>query len=210
MYEVNVILFLLSVLSSFGLALWLQKIRKPHLELRISDFSVHNKNRMKITHIKVRNKPIKFFGRFMNRDFATNCRAHTNVRDASTGQIIGQFSDLKWASNPEPLKYDIQADKIVVMQDPIVMMTAGIKNIGERWEDLDIAVKHEGDEQFHINIPRNYPLNHKPLETRIDSRRCFIDVIVKYDNGVSKEQRFFQRNDSTHIMDFDLSETPFA
>jgi len=89
-------------------------------------------------------------------------------------------------------------------------MTAGIKNLGERWEDLDIALKREGEEEFYMNTPKNYPLNVKHERNRIDVRRCFIDIIIEYDNGKSEKKRFYLRNDSTRIMDFELSENPFS
>jgi len=199
----------ISLLSSFLMVLLVQKIKKPQLEMRIGDYSLHDQNSMKIVHIRVRNRPVKYLSRFMNRDFATNCRAHIKVRDASTCQLIKEFHELKWASNPEPLKYEWKGEGAwAIMQDPALMMTAGVKNLGERWEDLDIAVKREHDQEFYVNTPHNYPLNLKPRETRVDARRCFIDVIIDYDNGVSEQKRFYLRNDSTRIMDFELSGKP--
>jgi hypothetical protein len=163
---------------------------------------------MKILHIKVRNKPIRF--RWMNRDLATNCRGVVKVIDASNGQSKGVFSGLKWALNPEPLRFELKEERVLVMTDPTLMLTAGLKNLGERWEDLDIAVKHEGDHEFYINTPQNYPFNRKPPETRIDARRCWIDVTIEFDNGTSREKRYYLRNDSDKIMDFELSEEPFS
>jgi hypothetical protein len=134
------------------------------------------------------------------------------VNDASNGQPIKRFSGLKWALNPEPLKYQpsINHRSLVIMTDPVIMMTASFKNIGERWEDLDIAVKHEGDREFYVNSPQNYPLNLKPSETRIDGRRCWVDLTMEFDNGPSKEKRYYLRNDSDKIIDFELSERPFG
>jgi len=165
---------------------------------------------MKITHIRVRNRPVKYLGRYMNRDVATNCRGRVEVKDASNGQLIKNFPELKWATNPEPLKFDVKGTEIIAITNPELMMTAGLKNLGQRWEDLDMALKHEGDEEFYMNTPQNYPFNVKREKTRIDARRCFIDIVIEYDNGISDEKRFYLRNDSTRIMDFELSETPFS
>jgi hypothetical protein len=186
-------------------------MKKPQLETQISDYTFHNQNRMKIAHIKVRNKPVRFLSRWMNRDLATDCRGVVRVNDASNGQLIKGFSGLKWAMNPEPLKVEPMDDRsFVMMRDPVIMMTAGLKNIGERWEDLDIAVKHEGDHEFYVNTPQNYPLNLKPSETRIGGRRCWVDVTMEFVNGRSTEKRYYLRNDSEKIIDFELSERPFA
>ena len=209
-HEIPVILFLLSIFFSFLIALLIQRTKKPQLEMQISKYSFHDQNRMKIAHIRVRNKPVKYLSRWMNRDFATNCRANVEVKDASNEQLIKNFHELKWALNPEPLKYDLQGNKIVVMIDPAIMMTAGIKNLGERWEDLDIALKRQGEEEFYMNTPQNYPLNVKHERNRIDARKCFIDIIVEYDNGKSNAKRFYLRNDSNGIVDFELSENPFS
>jgi hypothetical protein len=200
----------LSLLFSFMIVLYAQWAKKPRLETQISDYSYHDQNRMKIAHIKVRNKPIRFLSRWMNRDLATNCYGVVRVKDASNGQLIKEFSGLKWALNPEPLKFEPKDEhSMVIMPDPVIMATAGLKNIGERWEDLDIAVKHEGDHAFYVNIPQNYPLNRRPLETRVDHKRCWIDVTMEFINGTSKEKRFYLRNDSERIVDFELSERPF-
>jgi hypothetical protein len=95
-----------------------------------------------------------------------NCRGVVRVKDASNGQLIKEFSGLKWASKPDPLKFEPKDDRsLVIMTDHVIMMTAGLNDIGERWEDLDIAVKHEGDHGFYVNIPQNYPLNRRPPET---------------------------------------------
>jgi hypothetical protein len=209
MYEAQIAILVLSVTLSFLLALMIQRTKKPALELRISEYSYHNQNRMKIAHIRVRNQPVRYISWFMNRDFATNCRAHIVVKDATTEEHVKAFDELKWALNPEPLKYDVRDNKLMVMVDPAIVMTAGLKNLGERWEDLDIALKHEGDDEFYMNTTRNYPLNLKPEQTRIGIRRCFLDVTMSYDNGTAPTQRFYLRNDSSRIMDFELSESPF-
>jgi hypothetical protein len=210
MYEIEFTLFFLSLIFSFLLIISIQWIKKPRLEIKISDYSFHNNDRMKIAHVKVRNKKIKCLSWFMNRDFATNCRAHIDILDSSNGQLIKKFDGLKWALNPEPLKYDFRDNGILVMQDSAIAMTADVRNIGERWEDLDIAVKHEGDQELYINTPKNYPLNMKPGVTKIDRRRCIIDIRIIYDNGESDTSRFYLRNDSSSIRDFELSESPFS
>ena len=210
MDQLQLVLFLSSLLFSFGIALLIQKMKRPQLEMQIGKHTLHNQDRMKITHIAVRNKPIRVLGSFMNRDLATNCVGTVRVRDASTGQMIKEFTGLKWATNPEPLKIQVLPDKkVALIPDSAVMMTAGLKNLGQRWEDLDIAVKHADDEEFYINTLHNYPLNLKPPETRIDARRCFIDIRIEFDNDSSDEKRFHLRNDSTKIIDFELSKEPY-
>lgn len=208
---VQIIPLLVSLTFSVLLVLYVQWAKKPRLETQISDYSYHDQNRMKIAHIHVRNKPVRLLSRWLNRDLATNCYGVVRVKDASNGQLIKEFSGLKWASNPEPLKVEPKEDRsFVVMIDHVIMMTAGFKNIGERWEDLDIAVKHEGDHEFYINTLKNYPLNWRPVETRIDHKRCWVDVTMEFINGTSKEKRYFLRNDSEKIVDFELSERPLA
>jgi hypothetical protein len=207
---VQIIPLLVSLTFSVLLVLYIQWVKKPQLETQISDYSYHNDNRMKIAHIRVRNKPVRFLGRWMNRDLATNCRGVVRVNDASNGQLVREFTDLKWALNPEPLKFEVDRERkqLVVMVDPAIVMTAGLKNIGERWEDLDIAMKREGEQEFYINTSRNYPLNVKHPETRIDVRRCWLQVTIEFDNGRSKEGGYYLRNDSDKIVDFELSERP--
>jgi hypothetical protein len=60
---VQIIPLLVSLTFSVLLVLYIQWVKKPQLETQISDYSYHNDNRMKIAHIRVRNKPVRFLGR---------------------------------------------------------------------------------------------------------------------------------------------------
>jgi hypothetical protein len=181
----------------------IERHRRPHLTVGIGNFADSPRTpRFRILHVIVLNQRKAFVA----AETAINCRGNITIEDFSTHQELLKDIGTKWATKPEPVRPIVTSTQLTGYYiDDALLAEAYTEEIaagGER--PLAIAIKFDGDSEFHAFGPESYRHNLKKPDYGVNSSKCLLSVTVTADNARSETAKFVLENPTRDIKDFIL------
>lgn len=195
------------------ITIWIETLRKPRLELELLnpiDMAFQNQpaNNMRATRVKLINKPLLGWVRWMYRNPASQCYGSISFHHLDGQNVFGRSMTLRWAGAPEPnpLEISIGNERGLVF-DPVRITNLQKMDIypGES-ADIDIAVRLDNDAECYGWSNESYFSNPpwRPTHWRLNSERYIVKVIIR-SSGETISKLFRLINDGEQ-QDFRLEE----
>lgn len=138
------------------ITIWIEILRKPRLELQLVDpvdmvFQNQPANLMRATRIKLINKPLPGWIRWMYRNPALQCHGDITFHHLDGQNVFGRSMILRWSGAPEPNPLQIQiGDTMGLVFDPVRITHLQKMDIyPNESADIDIAVRLDNEPECY-------------------------------------------------------------
>ncbi|MFQ5789960.1 MAG: hypothetical protein ACE5JI_05720 [Acidobacteriota bacterium] len=159
MAPVEMVVEILLVAFGVVLALWYENLGSPRLRMSIAEPSDHDQRpgniRARFIHLWVENNPRRLW--LVPRQTAYACRGTITFLDDG-GDVIAEDMPIKWDSNPEPLKYELDnKGELRTLPDPrFLHVSRRIAIPPGQSETLAVAVRVHGETEVYGWTPESY------------------------------------------------------
>lgn len=150
----------IGIIGSIGTAIWIEWLRRPHLELSIESPPLETTylpgmpaSTGRALRLVLHNKPLGRWIRWMAREPALQCRATIGFHHLDNQDVFGRLMKGRWASSPEPFSPALSFGGVTVT-GPVIAL--GRVDDGSRIdvypgvdEVLDIAVRFDGEPECY-------------------------------------------------------------
>lgn len=188
----NIILSVATTFSGVLLALWIDRMRMPAIEILVTE-KAHSDNtypagsfnagqRWKFFRVSIANRRMPFLLKWLVRQTAENCRAILNITGIDNPTSIS-FKG-RWASTPELPFLKDNAILRLFDPDPVTILSGG-------QEFLDVVTKYENDREAYGWNNESYVYNWRNPGHKLERGKYKVKITVNTQNGISATKIFF-------------------
>lgn len=198
----------LGAIVAILLTIWIENLRKPRLEIDIvppQDKNYENRpaKKARFLYLKITNKPLPWWSRWMSRDAATHCHGTITFHHLDGQNVFGRAMPVRWSGSPEPTPTQVilgNQSFLIIDSSRIAFISRMDIYPGEA-ESIDTAVKFDDENECYGWSNENYftdPVWRNP-NWKLASGRYLIKVtIITSGDKISKVFRLVNdvpRND---------------
>lgn len=199
----------ITILTAIGV----EYLRRPRLSLAIEDLpkdlpSPDGKVMRRHLRLTLRNEPLPFGARWMQRAAAIQCRGEITFHHLNDGQdIFGRAMEVRWVNSPEPI-----ANQIVSLDDKVQFYIRDFTRAatgsridvypGEE-ELLDVAVRFDGEAECYGWNNESYFYNWRNPKWKLSRERYLVKAVIT-SSGQKCVDAFRLINDVDNRTDFRL------
>ncbi|MCG7853467.1 MAG: hypothetical protein MIO92_13180 [Methanosarcinaceae archaeon] len=192
----------------------IETLRKPCLDLQIIDpvdmaFQNQPASLMRALRVKLTNKPLPGWIRWMYRNPASQCHGNISFHHLDGQNVFGRSMILRWAGAPEPNPLEIQiGNERGLVFDPVRITHLQKMDIyPSESADIDMAVRLDNEVECYGWSNESYFSNPpwRPSNWRLNQGRYIVQVsILSSGETISK---LFRLINDVEQQDFRLEET---
>lgn len=185
------------------ITIFIEKLKKPRLEIDLvpptdKEYENHPARNARFLYLKVSNKPLPRWARWMSRDAATHCHGTITFHHLDEQNVFGRAMQVRWSGSPEPTPTKVVVgDQAYLFFNPSKIAFISRMDIypGEseridtvvKFDDEDVCFGWSNDSYFTDPIWRN-------PDWRLVSGRYLIKVTITT-SGEKKTEVFRLIND---------------
>jgi hypothetical protein len=150
--ELTILGAIIGAITAGLVTIWIESLRKPHLELQLVDpvdmeFQNQPADLMRATRIKLINKALPKWARWMYRNPALQCHGNITFHHLDGQNVFGRSMILRWAGAPEPNPLQLQiGNDIGLVFDPVRITHLQKMDIyPNESADIDVAVRLDNE-----------------------------------------------------------------
>ena len=194
-------------------AIFVEWLRKPNLALNIETPPLDvpaDAPQKRHLRLVLRNKPLVFGLRWMQRSAALQCRGTVTFHNKDGQDVFGKTMAVRWAGSPEPINLSGQ---IVDLQQPaqLVYRIINVTGMESRMdvypgeqEMLDIAVRFSGEPECFGWNNESYFNNWRTPGWKLDRGAYLVRVVIA-SSGSKFVGRFLLMNEADPLSAFRLT-----